>query len=127
MAAQNTSAGAFTKINFDTEDFDSNNNFDSTTNFRYTAPVAGFYQFNAGANVGTPGSSLVFSLYKNGAEYQRGDQLGASAGTGVTFNDLIQSAANDFWEMFIFATNTTAMTVTTAIQPYFSGFLVTQT
>ena len=80
VAAQNTTGNTSVKINFDTEDFDTNNNFDNATNFRYTAPVSGFYQFNAVCNTATnAGSFLLISLYKNGAAYQRGGFLDGSA------------------------------------------------
>lgn len=37
----------WTKIHLNTEKFDTNNNFDSTTNYVYTIPVDGFYLFTA--------------------------------------------------------------------------------
>ena len=43
-ANQSVSANVFTKITFDTEDFDTNSNFSSS---RFTPTVAGYYQLNA--------------------------------------------------------------------------------
>ena len=37
-----------TKIQFNTKVFDTNSNFDSSTNYRFTPTVAGYYQLNAG-------------------------------------------------------------------------------
>ena len=35
------------KVAFDTKTFDTNNNYDNTTNYRFTPTVAGYYQVNA--------------------------------------------------------------------------------
>jgi hypothetical protein len=64
-SAQNVGT-SFTKVSYDNEVFDTNNNFASGT---YTAPVNGFYQFNASYQVTTDGSGTftqVF-LYVNGS------------------------------------------------------------
>lgn len=128
-AAWSTSAGSFAKVTFDTEVFDTNNNFDSTTNYRYTAPIAGFYQFNASCGVLTnPGSFLIISLYKNGAEVTRGNQINCNAAAGVTMNSMLQVSANDYFEIFVYGTNVVAADVgNVAARPAFSGFLVSQT
>ena len=36
-----------TKIVFNAKEFDTANAFDSTTNYRFTPQVAGYYQFNS--------------------------------------------------------------------------------
>jgi len=67
-ADQSVSSGVVTKIQFDTEEFDTNNNFDNATNYRFTPTVAGYYQINA--SLRSEGSSLsltAFYLYKNGS------------------------------------------------------------
>lgn len=43
---QSLSSGTH-KVIFDTEEYDTSNNYDSATNYRFTAPVAGFYTFKA--------------------------------------------------------------------------------
>lgn len=121
--ARRTSAvsttGSAAKMVCDTEDFDTNNNFASGT---YTAPVAGFYLFNMYFNVA--GSTNIVTLYKNGSAYQRGTQAG-SGGTNSTF--FVQSAANDTWDFYFTGTSVAAVDVTAGVQPFFEGFLVTQT
>lgn len=117
-SALSTTAGSFIKLTFNTEDFDTNSNYDNATNFRYTAPVAGFFLFNAYANA-APGT-LILTLYKNGAAYQRGTQTG-NGGANTTW--FVQSAASDYWEIFIFGTNAVAIDVGAGIQPCFEGVL----
>jgi len=127
--ALNTSAGAYAKITFATEDFDTNNNFD-TTNNRYTAPVSGFYFFEAQASAGpTPGVTFLLTLYKNGAIIARGTQaIGTSGTPGSSMTTLIQATATDYFEIFTFSSNAVGYEVAdTATQPRFSGYLVSQT
>jgi hypothetical protein len=66
---QSISAATTTKIAFNVEDFDTNNNFD-TANNRFTPTVAGYYQFNLNiyAANGTM-SNTNLNFYKNGAAY----------------------------------------------------------
>lgn len=125
-AAFTLSAGSFAKVSFDNKDFDPSNNFDAVTNFRYTAPVTGYYQFNAGVGVLTsPGSFLIVSLYRNGAEIERGTQLNCSAAAASTMNALVSATAGDYFEIYVYGTNAVSADVgNAAARPRFSGFLV---
>ena len=119
-AAQNA-ASSNTKVLYDTKVFDTNNNFATST---YTAPVAGFYHFEARADFS---STLgVIFLYKNGVEHKRGSDLRYTGVTGCVVSTLVQSAANDTWEIYVLAGGTVAMGVGAALN-YFSGFLVSRT
>lgn len=79
-SAQTLSSNTLTKIQFQTEEFDTNNNFDSTTNYRFTPTVDGYYQVNALFNIGATNTSGIVYLYKNGSVYKNGMSF-ASAGT----------------------------------------------
>lgn len=124
--AQNLTASTSTKIQFETESYDTGSNYDNATNFRFTAPVAGFYRFNAQALVGMQsGNTYYIFLAKNGAEVRRGDQLSANATTGVSIGveATLQLAANDYIEVFAFnGAGTSALTVGPAFV-YFDGEL----
>jgi hypothetical protein len=74
-ATQSISNNTLTKINFQVESFDTNGNFDSTTNYRFTPTVAGYYQINAGLNMATGSGIASVAIYKNGAEWQSGSQM----------------------------------------------------
>lgn len=78
---QSISGSTWTKIAFDTKEFDTNNNFASN---RFTPTVAGYYQINScyGMN-GTTIVAAYISIYKNGTAYK---QSGVNAGgyTGVS-------------------------------------------
>jgi len=71
-SSQTLSNSVYTKINFQTKEFDTTSDFDNTTNHRYTPSVEGYYQINAsvGVNGGAVGETLV-ELYKNGSMVKR--------------------------------------------------------
>lgn len=124
-SAQNTGNGAFAIINFDTEIFDTNSNFDVATNVgRYTAPVAGFYQFNSRV-AAAASTQLLIALYKNGSVFHRGTHALGNGTYGVGFNELVQSAANDYWEIYSFGSGGALEVASGGVN--FSGFLVSIT
>jgi len=131
-AAQNLSAGVGTKINYDTELFDTNNNFDSTTNRRYTAPVAGFYQINMICQVTATTTDTFYPyIYKNGTtEVIRGARRNAASTLlGLGLSGIIQLAASDYIEAFMFnsGASTPALEVATIYTNAFNGYLISQT
>jgi len=70
--AQTPAANTWTKLIFNTKDFDTANAFDATTNYRFTPLVAGYYQINLICTLGQNGSSTTnfySSIYKNGTSY----------------------------------------------------------
>jgi hypothetical protein len=69
-AGQTVTLATATKIQLNTEEFDTNSNYDTTT-YRFTPTVAGYYQISAGLR-GTGASTntqTVLSIYKNGSAY----------------------------------------------------------
>ena len=73
---QTLSANVLTKVQFDSEIYDSNNWFDSTTNYRFQPDVAGNYLcytniYISNSYYANPNFAILF--YKNGSEF-----LGAS-------------------------------------------------
>jgi hypothetical protein len=65
-ADQTTVATTFTKLNFNTEEYDTNNNYNTST-YGYTIPVTGYYQFSLQAILlAQAGLVFLLSLSKNG-------------------------------------------------------------
>lgn len=62
-------SGAYTKVAFNSEEFDTNSCYDHATNYRFTPTLAGYYQVNFAAQCGmSTNTVLAFCvLYKNGA------------------------------------------------------------
>ena len=100
-ANQSISSTTATKIAFNTEQFDTDNCFDSTTNYRFTPNVAGYYQFNGlCVNSGTSITNNWFRLYKNGTAYSSGLGGGVSSGY-LTLNDLVYlNGTTDYVEFY---------------------------
>jgi len=101
-ASQSISSGTWTKIQFNTKTFDTNSNFDNTTNYRFTPTVAGYYQVNGLAfiNIGT--SYITTFLYKNGSQFQYGINCSAT-GNGLTSNlncILYLNGSTDYIELY---------------------------
>jgi len=83
---QSITAGVFTKVAYDTEEFDTASAYDNSTNFRFLPNVAGYYQINYSAAVeATATVTRAFvELYKNGASYERSVYMTTVSGTEQT-------------------------------------------
>ncbi len=67
-SGQSISSGAYTKIQFNAETFDTDSCFDSTTNYRFTPNKSGYYQMNVCLNpYFTTANFGVLRPYFNGA------------------------------------------------------------
>lgn len=120
------SSGVFSKIAFDTESLDTNNNFATS---RFTPTVAGYYQINSGVQIVTAGaSSNWISIFKNGAEYRRGIRMYISSAANVSSSaaDVIyMNGSTDYLEIYGFSNGGTWQTEgNSAGGCYFSGSLV---
>jgi hypothetical protein len=75
-ALQSFANTTYTKIAFNTEEFDTNNNYDSTTNYRFTPTVAGYYQINASCvfTANAAGRGFI-TIYKNGSVFKSGTRI----------------------------------------------------
>lgn len=119
------------KLQFDAENFDTNNNYDATTNHRYTAPVDGFYFFSAAYTaILDAGDIFTIYLYKNGSIITRGQSfvIYATFGQTLVVSDFLQLSAGDYVEVWSFNGSGAAVAGTTGTSnTYFSGFLVSKT
>ena len=124
---QSISASTTTKVIFNGENFDTNNNFDSTTNYRFTPTVSGYYQLNTSVyEQGAGGSYIALTLYKNGASYQ---EFYRTTSTGqATMSGSCLAYANgstDYFEIYVRAQGATSVLgAGTADFMGFSGSLV---
>ena len=126
-STQIVAASTFTKIQLSGEDFDTNNNFDSSTNYRYTAPVDGFYQFTGRVSNNGNGA-FIASLFKNGAEFRDGNMFTVASGrSGSQVSDMVQLTAGDYIELYVYSDNTTIVAPAAYDRPRLSGYLVSRT
>lgn len=90
------SSGVWTKATLNFKLLDTNNNFDSTTNYRFTVPIggAGFYQLSGQVGLslaGTGATGSMGAIYKNGSALVTSTLL-VGSGTGTTIHRPIITA-----------------------------------
>lgn len=71
-SAQTLTSATNTKIQFQTKEFDTNSNYDNTTNYRFTPTVAGYYQVGGGFQVASSATGGSIAIYKNGGGFKSG-------------------------------------------------------
>jgi hypothetical protein len=130
------SSSTLTKAQLDTELFDTNSNFDSTTNYRYTAPVTGYYWIvgqisltTAGANSGV---AMTGSLRKNGTTTVIDGSIVAASGSGnmiprVSMVKLLALTAGDYLELMGQINEGSRAIQGGEYETFMSGFLVCRT
>ena len=122
--AQVISATTWTKVAFNTESFDTANAFDSTTNYRFTPQVAGYYQINSipTAN-GTTASFCRVAIYKNGVSYKVAPYTGVSTAYSMPISDIIQlNGSTDYLEIYVYLN--LSDTINSSFSSWFSASLV---
>ena len=119
--AQVLPVSTYTKIVLNAEEFDTNSNFDSATNYRFTPTVAGYYQINAVIFPLSP-TTIVSALYKNGSVYKYGTGT-TTYGNVVSLAALVYlNGSTDYVELYAYSTVTATMTTgTTGVS--MQGFL----
>ncbi len=124
--SQSISGNIATKIQFNAETFDTNNCFDSATNYRFTPNVAGYYQINALVYFqGSAGAYTVIQPYKNGSVYANVNTQRSNGNYNmVMWNDVVYfNGSTDYMEIYSYD-NATCSTNTGSTASLFSGALV---
>jgi hypothetical protein len=119
----------WTKVLFQTEEFDTNNNFASST---FTPTVAGYYQLNSGIqpNSLTSGNVFKVAIYKNGSVYKEGNliQTNTVFYSSATVGSVIYlNGSTDYAEIYLIGSfgGTYSLSPTTAMdRTYFNGCLL---
>jgi len=133
LSSQTVSSATWTKIAFNGESWDTNNNYDKDTNYRFTPTVAGYYQVNVCVGPygsGEPSRAQV-GLYKNGSIYLRlwdvqiaasGSWANGTSGSGLVY----LNGSTDYIEVYIYLTvkSGTPTIESTVSATSFSGVLV---
>jgi len=123
---QSISANTTTKIAFDTEDFDTDNVYDSTTNYRFQPSVSGYYQVNlqiSWTGVGT--TQGQGRIQKNGSLYTYVYTPGSGFGYSNTLSQVMYfNGTTDYIEAY--ARNSSNEAVVADQGCRFSAFLISQ-
>lgn len=96
---QSVTGSQFNKINFNVEEFDTNNCFDLTTD-KFTPNVPGYYKIQ-GTTYGTGGNNYAI-IYKNGTLYQ----YGTYGVVGVVETLVYLNGTTDYVELYTYPDST---------------------
>jgi len=120
---QNPSAATQTKVIFQVEEFDTNNNFASS---RFTPTVAGYYQINGATTMsGTAVTRLFTSIFKNGTEYKRGNDLLVTGYQANVSSLVYLNGSTDYIELYFWINGASSLaTSPSEREVYFNGCLV---
>lgn len=109
---QSVNSGAYTKIQFDSELFDTNSEFDSTTNYRWTCVTPGYYRVSANVRMSSV-TGLILKLQKNGTtDLVISAAVSATGDQTAGCNDLIKFTTGDYLEAYVFHSTGAARNVT---------------
>ena len=127
-AAQTVTTNTDTKVLFDTEQYDTNNNFASS---RFTPTVAGYYQLNTRIRFnGTSPTQYVIYWYKNGASIGIGAYYNANLGVIFASASTLEymNGTTDYVEIYANITATSpSLSSPYSNTSFFSGFLAKAT
>lgn len=119
------SQNAYTKINFNTEEFDTNSNYDISTS-RFTPTVAGYYQINGGMEFSNAAAAYInVAIFKNGSQFKGGVNSSAAGTYRVYASALVYlNGSTDYVELYGFSNVVGGTTNAYQAFTYFQGCLV---
>ena len=125
---QSVTSGTWTKVQCDSEAFDTASAYDNATNYRFTPQVAGYYQVSGAVYAsGTNMTQVQAKIYKNGSA----DKLGTPTSTaalneiGSSVSALVYlNGTTDYIELFGYASGTSPVFAGNVGLTYFQAVLV---
>jgi len=96
--------GVVTLVELNAEDYDSGNNFDSVTNFRYTAPVSGYYLVVGQVTLTSNADQrIVGYIYKNGTLFlENANSPAVATNNASIIPNIVYLLASDYLDLRIF-------------------------
>lgn len=125
-SAQSIANTTHTKIQLNTEVFDTNNNFDTST-YRFTPTVAGYYQITGSVQLASTSAISAVEIYKNGglAAQGRGVGTGGLNQAGNVSAILYANGSTDYFELYVYQPSGGAINTTAASDlTYMCGALI---
>ena len=123
-SGQSISSGTFTKIQYQTKEFDTNSNYDNATNYRFTPTVAGYYQIN-GSFEAVNNCAAVVSIYKNGSQYKQSAYPASTYFYSATVSAIVYlNGSTDYVEMYGFSGGSSNTTQTGIYLNWFNGAMI---
>lgn len=129
---QTVSNSSWTKLQAQTEEFDTASAYDNATNYRFTPQVAGYYQVTG--EILAAGTvtliRIIPAIYKNGSAFKYGNDVIMPAGgqsVRATISALIYlNGSTDYLELYgnLNGSGTLTFSASTGLDCYFQAFLV---
>lgn len=125
---QSVTSATLTKVQFNAEEFDTDSLFDSTTNYRFTPNIPGYYSFSWCVRCDAPATTITDAaaiLYKNGSAIKTPEYVGSvAASIAVGANALVyMNGTTDYVEVYTYITGTTPRVGFGLNRSFFSGHL----
>jgi hypothetical protein len=102
-ADQSISNGVYTKVQCNTEIYDTDNAYDNSTNYRFTPQTAGKYYFFAQTRYASPTDfdACVLAIRKNGSAYYDMTYRNEYYDVGSLFGIADMNGSSDYLEFFV--------------------------
>jgi len=104
----------FTQVQLNAETYDGLDEFDSTTNFRFTAKKAGYYAVSAAIRLSASVDQqyLIAAIWKNGATYSNAAVItSGTSDPSAVISDIIYLDVNDYLELYAYHTCGTGISI----------------
>jgi hypothetical protein len=127
-SVQTISNASVTKLNFNTESYDTDSNYD-TLNYRFTPTTAGKYLVTASVRLDGAVTITNVQLYinKNGSTYNRSTQgFNGDSSPTITNTDTIEmNGSSDYIEMYLYHNQGSNLDISgSAESTYFNAFKI---
>jgi hypothetical protein len=123
---QSVTSSTWSRINFNAEEFDTANCFDSTTNYRFTPNVAGYYLFTISAGCTVSSTVSGIALGKNGGIFKYLTISYISTSPNNVMNGSVLCYLNgstDYADAYFYSNGTSPTIYADQTQTHFTGFL----
>ena len=121
----NYSGATWTKIALNAEDFDTASCFDSTTNYRFTPNVAGYYLINAAVQCGSGTGEYYIDIAKNGSQFKVGTDVSATATWTTQVSAIVYAnGSTDYFEIYATQSSGSSKNVSSGAVTYFQGIMI---
>jgi hypothetical protein len=128
VSTQSLTSATNNKIQLNAVEYDTETWFDSTTNYRYTPQIAGYYQFSSLIYVSGTGLTTGTSrIFKNNAISIDGHFLSTNSASFlylIAAGMIYMNGSTDYVELFGYAVGTTPVAQNGVARTWFQGFLV---
>jgi len=127
-SALSVPASTWTKMPFSSLTYDTNGNYDPTTNYRFTPRVAGYYWIKVQYFLGVSTGRTVASIYKNGSDFCQTlvPSSNTNGGISVVSQGLIYfNGTTDYVEAYAYQESAGAASINTSANlTFFQGYMV---